>query len=359
MRHVERPLPQADPGMLSSNDSIPGRGVLRISLTPICNLRCGHCHNEGQAAPWLHKPTAMAIGDIDALVHMASKYGAKTIRFTGGEPGMFPQLRELFEALESWRANLPSINKWALTTNGIPFLDSRKLSLLARSALTHIAVGIDSIEPGELSRPSSPVGISGHEVFTRVVEPLLWQFSGEIKIDVVYTGNQQRTRAVIGLARSLGLKVTVLEVNGVMGKTYGTRAAFEQLRSNVAAEYGLAPRVCEELNEVYLYDSCGREVIKFYQDHCADRECNVCRKLDFRVVQAASGLAAVPCYEQARQRIIPLMIDGSLNEAQFEDAIRYNGCGPDWFKLSLCLQSQRLDTRVSVRGPAHSDTPVT
>jgi hypothetical protein len=222
-----------------------------------------------------------------------------------------------------------------LTTNGVPFLDSRKFSSLARSALTHIAVGVDSIEPGELSRPSSPVGISGDELFARLVQPLSRVFAGEVKIDVVFAGNQQRTRRVIDRARSLGLSVTVLEVNGVMGDTYDTRASFEQLRENVANDYGPTPRLCEELNEVYLYDSCGREVIKFYPDHCAGRECDVCRKLDFRIVQASSGPAAVPCYEQAQQRVIPLRnVDGSLSEALFEDAIRYNGGGPDWFRSS-------------------------
>jgi molybdenum cofactor biosynthesis enzyme MoaA len=304
-----------------------------VSLTPICNLRCGHCHNEGQAKPWLHKPTAMSIEDIDALIRMASNYGAKAVRFTGGEPGMFPQLTELLDAVEIWRADLTSIDKWGLTTNGVPFVDSRKFSSLARSALTHIAVGVDSIEPDELSRPNSPVGISGEELFARFIQPLSRAFSGEVKIDVVFAGNQHRTRRVIDHARSLGLSVTVLEVNGVMGSAYDTRASFEQLRENVARDYGLTSRLCEDLNEVYLYDSHGREVIKFYQDHCADRECNVCRKLDFRIMQANGGPAAVPCYEQAQQRVIPLKVNGLLSEALFEDAIRYNGGGPDWFKF--------------------------
>jgi molybdenum cofactor biosynthesis enzyme MoaA len=349
MRSTEALSPQAPRDTFSEDfipvmereGVIPGRGVVRVSLTPICNLRCGHCHNEGQAAPWLHKPTAMTIADIDALIRMASKYGAKAIRFTGGEPGMFPHFCELLDALENWRSDLTSIGKWGLTTNGIPFLDSRKFSRLARSALTHIAVGVDSVEPGELSRPNSPVGIPGAEVFTRFIQPLSREFPGQIKINVVFAGNQYRTRRVIDRARSLGLNVTVLELNGVMGRTHDTRAAFERLREDIAKDYVLTPRLCEELNEVYLYDSYGREVIKFYQDHCADRECNVCRKLDFRIVQAKGGLAAVPCYEQAQQRVIPLMLNGSLSESQLQDAIRYNGRGPDWFKCAPYTQSRK------------------
>jgi hypothetical protein len=103
----------------------------------------------------------------------------------------------------------------------------------------------------------------------------------------------------------------------------------------VAEEFSLTPRLNADLNEIYLYDAEGREVIKFYQDHCAQRECDVCRKLDFRVVQSADGLAAVPCYEQAQSKRIPLTVDGALSDVRFDDAIRYNGRGPQWFEHTL------------------------
>jgi molybdenum cofactor biosynthesis enzyme MoaA len=318
------------------DDVVPGRGVLRVSLTPACNLRCGHCHNEGQAKPWLHRTrTAVALDELYALICLAATRGARTVRFTGGDPGMYPHFYDLMSAVGHWRPALASVDKWALTTNGIPFLDPRKFSALAASALTHIAIGVDSVEPGERSRPSSPVGVPGSEVFSRFVVPLMQAFRGSIKINVVFTGDENRTRNVIRYARSLGLDVTVLEVNGVMGETHGTRPAFEDLRHRVAEEFSLTPHLNEDLNEVYLYDAKGREVIKFYQDHCAQRECDVCRKLDFRVVQSADGLAAVPCYEQAQSKCIPLMVSGVLSDVRFDDAIKYNGRGPQWFQHTL------------------------
>jgi len=88
----------------------------------------------------------------------------------------------------------------------------------------------------------------------------------------------------------------------------------------------------EGSNNEKKYDEHGREVMKFYQDHCARRECDVCRKLDFRVIQSVNGLAAVPCYEQAQSKSVPLMKSGVLSDARFEDAIRHNGGGPQWFK---------------------------
>ena len=245
---------------------------------------------------------------------------------------MYPHFYELVSAVRVWRSALPSIDKWALTTNGIPFLKPQKFSALAGSALTHVAVGIDSIEPGERSRPSSPVGVSGREIFDAFIAPLSSRFAGCIKINVVFTGDENRTRNVISHARSLGLDVTVLEVNALMGERHETKAAFEELRERVAKEFRLTPRLCEDLNEVYLYDAQGHEAIKFYQDHCARRECDVCRKLDFRVIQSDAGLAAIPCYEQAQSRGIPLMTGGMINDGQLDDAIKYNGRGPQWFE---------------------------
>jgi molybdenum cofactor biosynthesis enzyme MoaA len=322
------------------HDIIPGRAVLRVSLTPLCNLRCRHCHNEGQAKPWLHKSRkAAAISELDSLIRAAVARGVRTVRFTGGDPGMYPYFFDLVAAICSWRSAFPSIDKWALTTNGIPFLNQRKFTTLASSTLTHIAVGIDSVEAGELSRPSSPVGVPGDEVFEKFVVPLSREFRGGIKINVVFTGDENRTLNVVRRARSLRLDVTVLEVNGVMGERYNTRAAFERLRDRITEEFPLTSRLNEDLKEVYLYDALGREVIKFYPDHCARRECDVCRKLDFRVIQSTEGLAAVPCYEQAQSKSIPLMRDGVVSDVRFGDAIKYNGRGPLWFANGLYDQS--------------------
>jgi hypothetical protein len=71
--------------------------------------------------------------------------------------------------------------------------------------------------------------------------------------------------------------------------------------------------------------------IKFYQDHCRDRDCGHCRKLHLRVSPTGEGWGAVPCFLPAQSRIIPLAVDGRMSAERFEDAIRSNGRGPSWF----------------------------
>jgi molybdenum cofactor biosynthesis enzyme MoaA len=318
---------------------IPGRGVLRISVTGLCNLGCSHCHNEGQEHPSKQIPnTTMSIDEIATLVRLAAGHGARTVRFTGGDPGVYPHFVELMFKIQDWRHAFPTIDRWCLTTNGVAFLeDPIKMQALTRANLTNIAIGIDSIDPGELSRPSSPTGISGIEIFNGVVKPLLKKFPGRIKIDTVFTGpgNELRVRNVIRLAQSCDLPVTVLEVNGLMGKTYKwNRRAFEQMRADVAREFRLTPVLYRPLNEVYLFDHRGREVMKFYQDHCADRECKICRNLDSRVIKSAKeGISFVPCYEQSRE-LAPLRDENSsFSTERFEEGIKHIGGGPNWSSI--------------------------
>ena len=129
------------------NDIVPGRGDLRISLTSACNLRCSYCHNEGQSAPWLQPAkTSARFVNIESLLEIATKYGIKSVKFSGGDPGVYPDLLALMDAIAAWRRRFPGIVKWGMCTNGTPFLNREKFEALARSALDNISIGIDSVE---------------------------------------------------------------------------------------------------------------------------------------------------------------------------------------------------------------------
>jgi hypothetical protein len=44
-------------------------------------------------------------------------------------------------------------------------------------------------------------------------------------------------------------------------------------------------------------------------------------------------------------RIIPLMVDGEVDAIRFEDAIKYNGRGRQWFKHTVCDSTIRDSSR--------------
>jgi len=315
------------------NDVIPGRGDLRISLTSACNLRCSYCHNEGQEAPWLQAKTSAMLGNIEKLLEIASRHGVKSVKFSGGDPGVYPGFFMLMDAVAGWRQRYPGIAKWGMCTNGVPFVDAKKFQALVASRLDNISIGIDSVEPGERSKPSSPVGISGTALIDKFVLPLLEHWSGRsIKFDTVFTGEKLRTLNVVRAARRLGVNVSVVEINGVMGTVHTVRSKFLELIAEAAEEFRLEPRRYKPLNEIYLYDKRGNTPIKFYQDHCRDLDCGNCRKIHLRVSPIDQGWGAVPCFLRAQSKTIPLMVDGKFDDARFEDAIKYNGQGSQWFK---------------------------
>jgi molybdenum cofactor biosynthesis enzyme MoaA len=317
------------------NDIVPGRGDLRISLTSACNLKCSYCHNEGQSAPWLKATRASAqFGNIESLLGVATKYGIRSVKFSGGDPGVYPDLLPLLDAIATWRRQFSSISKWGICTNGTPFLNRKKFQALARSALDNISIGIDSVDPQARSKPLSPVGVDGVRLFEQVVVPLAQAWTGRfIKLDVVFHGDKRQTLDVIRAGRRLGLNVSVVELNGVMANVtdHEIRNLFLELIAETAAEFSLEARRYEPLNEIYLFDRAEKTPIKFYQDHCRDGDCGHCRKIHLRVSPTGEGWGAVPCFLKAQSRIIPLAVDGQMSAARFEDAIRHNGRGPSWF----------------------------
>jgi hypothetical protein len=239
----------------------------------------------------------------------------------------------LMDAIADWRQRYPEIVKWGICTNGGPFLNARKFQALVESRLDNISIGIDSVEPGERSKPSSPVGIPGTALIDKFVLPLLQQWRGRsIKFDTVFIGDKNRTLNVVRAARKLGVNASVVEINGVMGEVHIVRSKFLELIAEIAEEFELERRLYEPLNEIYLYDNKGNTPIKFYQDHCRDLDCGNCRKIHLRASPIGQGWGAVPCFLRAQSKTIPLMVDGKFADSRFEDAIKYNGQGPQWFK---------------------------
>src|SRR5882672_2861803 len=112
---------------------IPGRGDLRITLTSACNLKCSYCHNEGQRPPWERDPVRVTLDMIENLIDKGHGYGAKSVKFTGGDPGSYSGIIPLLETINNWRVKYPGITKWGIATNGIPFIHVKKFEALAHS----------------------------------------------------------------------------------------------------------------------------------------------------------------------------------------------------------------------------------
>ena len=107
---------------------------LRVSLTPACNLSCIYCHREGEKDSRDHLPAA----DIAEILRVAAGFGIRSVKFTGGEPMLRPDLSEII-------ASVPAGMESSITTNGT-FLAGLAADLKT-AGLRRVNVSIDSLNP--------------------------------------------------------------------------------------------------------------------------------------------------------------------------------------------------------------------
>jgi cyclic pyranopterin phosphate synthase len=88
------PPPIADLDWTALRNFAALRGQLRVSLTPVCNVKCWFCHNEGDVPPpftHLHRdarPRARGLTaeDYVNVLRALIEAGLRRVYFTGGEP---------------------------------------------------------------------------------------------------------------------------------------------------------------------------------------------------------------------------------------------------------------------------------
>ncbi|MGZ7133208.1 MAG: GTP 3',8-cyclase MoaA [Halobacteriota archaeon] len=82
---------------------------LRISVTRKCNLNCIYCHEEGE----LHsaRPYEISVPEITKIARLCYNEGVTKVKFSGGEPLLRKDIREIIEAL-------PPFEDISMTTNG-------------------------------------------------------------------------------------------------------------------------------------------------------------------------------------------------------------------------------------------------
>ncbi len=110
---------------------------LRVSLVNSCNEDCFYCHNEG--AP-KNMPVSIQAGDIINTVYLLKKFGLKKVKFTGGEPLLFKDLKNLLYKIK----HIADLDLF-ITTNGT--LIKKRIRDLSPNLLNKISVSLDTLSP--------------------------------------------------------------------------------------------------------------------------------------------------------------------------------------------------------------------
>jgi GTP 3',8-cyclase len=113
---------------------------LRVSLTDRCNLRCTYCM-PADGLKWLPKLDLLTADELVRVIGIAvTRLGITSVRFTGGEPLVAPNLDEVVAATAALEPR-PGI---AMTTNGIGL--AGRAADLARAGLDRVNVSLDTLD---------------------------------------------------------------------------------------------------------------------------------------------------------------------------------------------------------------------
>ncbi|TDT32879.1 GTP 3',8-cyclase MoaA [Naumannella halotolerans] len=119
---------------------------LRVSLTDRCNLRCTYCM-PAQGLDWLPHAEVLTNEELIRLIRIAvENLGITSIRLTGGEPLLRPDLAQILAGIAALRPR-PRI---AMTSNGIGL--ARRAVELAELGLDRINVSLDTLDPETFKR---------------------------------------------------------------------------------------------------------------------------------------------------------------------------------------------------------------
>lgn len=116
---------------------------LRISLTDKCSLRCTYCM-PAEGVPWIPKQSVLTPDEIERVVRVAVGEGVQTVRLTGGEPLICPNLIEIVRRLTAIEGPAGPIEV-SMTTNGIRLPEF--VPGLEEAGLTRLNISIDTLDP--------------------------------------------------------------------------------------------------------------------------------------------------------------------------------------------------------------------
>lgn len=177
---------------------------LRLSVTDLCNYRCGYCMPEGGVCKKNHREIC-SLEELEELAAAAVELGVKKIRLTGGEPLVRRGILSLVERL----AAMPGLEELSMTTNG-SLLPEMAASLKA-AGLDRLNVSLDTLDPdrfraltrgGELQRVLDGLEAAEQAGFDK------------LKLNVVLLNgiNDTELAALAGLAKRKARSVRFIEL---------------------------------------------------------------------------------------------------------------------------------------------------
>jgi cyclic pyranopterin phosphate synthase len=118
---------------------------LRVSVTDRCNLRCTYCMPP-DFSDWMPGDHLLSIDEMMTVIEVAVGQGIESIRLTGGEPLVRPDIVEIVRRINA----LPSPPRINLTTNALKLAELAQP--LADAGLERVNISLDTLDAERFKR---------------------------------------------------------------------------------------------------------------------------------------------------------------------------------------------------------------
>lgn len=118
---------------------------LRVSVTNYCNANCYFCSNEGMDQKYKNSYNA-DFSNLIKLITLLKSEGLRNVSLTGGEPLVYPKIKELILDLGKMH-----FKNFFIHTNGL-FLNQDFIEIFNKAKVTKVAVSVHSFDPVKWSK---------------------------------------------------------------------------------------------------------------------------------------------------------------------------------------------------------------
>jgi len=242
------------------------KNEIRISITSSCNMNCVYCHNEGNFTEKI-----LDIKNIEKIIDKFLDYDLKSVRITGGEPLIHPQIFEICNMLKNKYHLRVGIN-----TNLVAF--SILLLLIQAGLVDRVVVGLDYFDK-KISK-NSPTGVSSDLIKKRLIE--LKNYPIDVTVSTVFDGDLENIEKLTDFCNKNGFRIKILEQVTAKNDEI-IHADYLKMKKYITQKFNLSLATSDDFYGQDQGYKDGIRVVSFLHSLHYKKHCHYCKKLPYRI----------------------------------------------------------------------------
>lgn len=240
------------------------RNEFRISIISICNMKCIYCHNEGNL-----KSSILSVDDLKKIIDNSYDLNLESIRLTGGEPLIHPQIFDICKML-SEEYHL----KVGINTNCIEI--EKIVKLIKNKWINRVIVGLDYYD-GMVSK-QSPIGRSSKDILNNILK--IKDLGCDVSISCVYNNDYENIYNLVNWCVENSIRIKIIEL--IENKIYDTSDInYIKMRDSIINDFCFDVKI-DEYEEFNCYKN-GVRLVSFFPSLCRIRRCDLCKNIHLRI----------------------------------------------------------------------------